>query len=169
MKVPSGRKFVKMVLTRSTKELYEEYTSHMKKIADVRHAAAVLQWDEETYLPPKGASFRGQQMATLSEIAHEWSIDPKLGDLMTELKGRGDLDEPGGKNISLSLEDYTRQKKFTPAFIRLLSETTSRCFHTWIKARKDNSFTIFRDDLDKMIQLKKQEAEMAGYDSCPPL
>lgn len=156
-----------MILTRATKDLYEDYTSHMKKIADVRHAAAVLQWDEETYLPPKGASFRGQQMATLSEIAHEWSIDPKLGDLMTELKGRGDLDEPGQRNIALSLEDYTKQKKFTPAFIRLLSETTSRCFHTWIKARNVNSFAVFRDDLDKLLQLKKQEAELAGYEQHP--
>jgi carboxypeptidase Taq len=156
-----------MVLTKSTKELYEEYKNHMQKIADVRHAAAVLQWDEETYLPPKGASFRGQQMATLSEIAHEWSIDPKLGDLLTELSGRSDLDEPGKRNITLSLEDYTKQKKFTPAFIRLLSETTSRCFHTWIKARQDNSFVLFRDDLDKMLQLKKQEADLAGYEQHP--
>ena len=156
-----------MTLTVSTKELYEEYTARMKKIADVRHAAAVLQWDEETYLPPKGAAFRGQQLATLSEIAHEWSIDPALGDLMKTLQERDDLDEPGKRNITLSLEDYTRQQKFTPAFIRLLSETTSRCFHTWIKARNANSFALFRDDLDKMIQLKKQEAELAGYEHHP--
>lgn len=156
-----------MVLTKSTSDLYEEYTSRMKKIADVRHAAAVLQWDEETYLPSKGAAFRGQQLATLSEIAHEWSIDPALGELMKTLKERDDLDEPGKRNITLSLEDYTRQQKFTPAFIRLLSETTSHCFHTWIKARNANSFALFREDLDKMIELKKQEAELAGYEHHP--
>src|SRR6185295_9659302 len=125
-KIFRKEKIVKMILTKSTKELYEEYTLRMKKIADVRNAAAVLQWDEETYLPSKGASFRGRQLATLSEIAHEWSKDPALGDLLATLKDRGDLDEPGQRNITLSLEDYTRQKKFTPAFIRLLSETTSR-------------------------------------------
>jgi len=156
-----------MILTKSTKELYEEYTLRMKKIADVRNAAAVLQWDEETYLPSKGAAFRGRQLATLSEIAHEWFIDPAVGDLLTTLKDRGDLDEPGQRNITLSLEDYTRQKKFTPAFIRLLSETTSRCFHTWVKARTANSFSLFRDDLDQMLQLKKQEAELAGYEQHP--
>src|SRR5882672_6946757 len=156
-----------MPLTKSTKDLYEEYTGRMKKIADVKNAAAVLQWDEETYLPPKGASFRGRQLATLSEIAHEWFIDPALGLLLTELRERGDLEEPAQRNITLSLEDYTKQKKFSPAFIRLLSETTSRCFHTWIKARSANSFAIFRDDLDKMLQLKRQEAELAGYEQHP--
>ena len=156
-----------MVLTKSTKDLYEEYTLRMKKIADIKYAAAVLQWDEETYLPAKGASFRGRQLATLSEVAHEWSIDPALGDLLTTLKERGDLDEPGQRNVTLSLEDYTKQKKFTPAFIRLLSETTSRCFHTWIKARGENSFAVFRDDLDRMMQLKKQETELAGYEQHP--
>ena len=156
-----------MILTKSTKDLYEDYTLRMKKIADVRNAAAVLQWDEETYLPSKGAAFRGRQLATLSEIAHEWSIDPALGDLLTTLKDRGDLDEPGQRNITLSLEDYTRQKKFTPAFIRVLSETTSRCFHTWIRSRTANSFSLFRNDLDQMLQLKKQEAELAGYEQHP--
>ena len=156
-----------MILTKSTKDLYEEYTLRMKKIADVKYAAAVLQWDEETYLPAKGAAFRGRQLATLSEIAHEWSIDPALGDLLATLKDRDDLEEPAKRNITLSLEDYTRQKKFTPAFIRLLSETTSRCFHTWIKARTANSFAVFRDDLDQLMQLKRQEAELAGYEQHP--
>ncbi|MDQ3682860.1 MAG: hypothetical protein M3352_07290 [Bacteroidota bacterium] len=43
----------------------------MQRIADVKMQLAVLQWDEETYLPQKGDSFRGQQISTLSEIAHQ--------------------------------------------------------------------------------------------------
>ena len=63
-----------MILTKASKELYEQYTDRMQKIADVRYSAAVLQWDQETYLPTKGADFRGRQLATLSEIAHEWTL-----------------------------------------------------------------------------------------------
>jgi len=40
--------------------LYEQYRELLQKIADVKYASAVLQWDQETYLPPKGNDKRGQ-------------------------------------------------------------------------------------------------------------
>jgi len=156
-----------MILTKSSKELYAAYVSRMRKIADVKNSLAVLQWDQETYLPAKGAAHRGQQMATLSEIAHEWLTAASLGDLLVELNNRGDLPSDEKRNVALSLEDYNKQKKFSPAFIRLLSETTSRSFHSWIRARSANSFALFEEDLDKVLQLKRQEAELAGYKQHP--
>jgi carboxypeptidase Taq len=160
-------KIVKMILTQSSQDLYGEYTARMQKIADVKFSAAVLQWDQETYLPPKGAGFRARQLATLSEIAHEWFISPDLGRLLEELHARNDLNDDQQRNVALSLEDYTKQRKFTPAFIRRLSEAASRCFHTWIQARTANSFAVYRDDLANMVQLKKEEAELAGYKDHP--
>jgi carboxypeptidase Taq len=156
-----------MILTKSTADLYTDYTDRMQKIADVKYSAAVLQWDQETYLPPKGASFRGRQLATLSEIAHEWFIDPSLGQLLQELHSRGDLADDQRRNVDLSLEDFNKQKKFTPAFIRRLSEASSRSFHSWLQARNANSFSIFKADLEQMVRLKKEEASLAGYEQHP--
>jgi carboxypeptidase Taq len=156
-----------MILTRSNQDLYSEYKRYMHKIADVKNASAVLQWDQETYLPAKGAAARGQQIATLSETAHEWLTSPAFGNLLTELNTRDGLAEDERRNIALSLEDYTKQKKFSPEFIRLLSETASRSFHSWIKARNANSFALFEEDLDQLIRLKRQEAELAGYSNHP--
>jgi carboxypeptidase Taq len=156
-----------MVLTKSSPDLYAQYIGCMQKIADVKYSAAVLQWDQETYLPPKGADFRGQQLATLSEIAHEWLTAPSLGELLEELFTRNDLPEDQRRNVELSREDYNKQKKFTPAFIRLMSETGSRCFHSWIQARSGNSFALFQEDLETMVRLKRQEADFAGYEQHP--
>jgi carboxypeptidase Taq len=156
-----------MILTKPSPELYFEYAGYMQKIADVKYAAAVLQWDQETYLPSQGASFRGQQLATLSEIAHEWFTAPSLGNLLNDLHTRTDLPEDQQRNVELSLEDYNKQKKFTPAFIRLMSETSSRCFHSWIKSRSENSFAVYKEDLDAMVRLKRQEADLAGYEQHP--
>lgn len=156
-----------MVLTAPSNVLYAEYEQRMRRIADVKYAVAVLQWDQETYLPSKGAAFRGQQMATLSEIAHEWNTDPSLGCLLEELNGRGELKEDQRCNVVLSLEDYNKQKKFSPAFIRQLSEAASRSFHSWIKARANNSFGLFEADLQNMLDLKKKEADLAGYEQHP--
>ena len=71
------------------------------------------------------------------------------------------------RNVELSLEDYNKQNKFSPAFIRRLSETSSRSFHSWLQARTANSFSLFKDDLQAMVALKKEEAELAGYEQHP--
>jgi carboxypeptidase Taq len=156
-----------MILTKPSQDLYSIYTDRIQKIADAKYSAALLQWDQETYLPPKGAAFRSRQLATLAEIAHEWSVDPALGELLQELHGRGDLHEDQQRNVALSLEDYEKQKKFSPAFIRRLSEASSRSFHSWLQARAASSFALFRDDLQQLVQLKKEEAELAGYEKHP--
>lgn len=156
-----------MNLTKSSKELYSDYTDRMQKIADIKYSAAVLQWDQETYLPAKGADFRSRQLATLSELAHEWTVAPSLGQLLQTLNERSDLQEDEKRNIELSLEDYGKQKKFSPAFIRRLSEASSRCFHAWIQARSANSFSPFQDELQHLVQLKREEAELAGYTEHP--
>ena len=156
-----------MVLTKSSQDLYSAYTDRMQKIADAKYSAALLQWDQETYLPEKGASFRGRQLATLTEIAHEWFVDPTLGQLLEDLNSRSDLEASQHRNVELSLEDFNKQKKFTPAFIRRLSEASSRSFHSWLQARAANSFALFRDDLQQLVQLKKEEADLAGYQGHP--
>lgn len=147
----------------SSKVLYTEYVETMRKIADIRYASALLQWDQETYLPPKGAPIRGQQIATLSEMAHHAFTDDRVGGLLQELAGRGDLSAPEAKNVTLTMEDYQRQKKFSAAFVRQLTETVNKCFHSWIEARKANDFALFAPDLGQLIDLKKQEAGILGY------
>ena len=97
----------------STAELYAEYESSMRKIADLKFSSAVLQWDQETHLPPKGAPIRGQQIATLSELAHQYFTEDRLGGIVKELMSRADLDPDKKRNVELTLEDYEKQKKFT--------------------------------------------------------
>ncbi len=150
-----------------TPALYNEYMVSMHSIADVRYASAVLQWDQETYLPPKGAAIRGQQIATLSEIAHKLFTDEKLGALLQELYSRNDLQPAEKRNVELTLEDYERQKKFDASFVRKLTETINKSFHSWIEARKANDFSLFANDLSELVTLKKQEAELLGYSQHP--
>lgn len=117
-------------------QLYEEYKRKMHRIADVRNANALLQWDQETYLPAKGAAFRGQQISTLSEISHQLFSEEELGVVLQNLLSAGDLTKEQHRNVELTFEDYTKNKKYTSAFVRALSEQTNKTFHAWIESRK---------------------------------
>ncbi|MFL5787763.1 MAG: carboxypeptidase M32 [Flavisolibacter sp.] len=150
-----------------TSGLYETYQKKMHRIADVKFASAVLQWDQETYLPPKGARFRGQQIGTLSEINHRFFSEEELGSLLKDLLQANDLTPEQHRNVEVTFDDYVRNKKFTTEFVRKLSDQTQKAFHSWINSRKENSFPIYEKDLDELIKLKRQEAELLGY-KCHP-
>jgi carboxypeptidase Taq len=150
-----------------TAELYQSYKEKMQRIADVKHSSAVLQWDQETYLPPKAAEVRGRQLATLSEIAHKLFSDDQLGVLLNELMRADGLSEDEKRNVELTLEDYNRNKKYSSEFVRRLTEQINRTFHSWIEARRKNSFPVFQNDLGLLIELKKQETEILGYKNHP--
>jgi carboxypeptidase Taq len=139
----------------------------MRKVADVRAALALMQWDQETYLPVKGAQFRAQQIATLSEIAHELVTSDKLGVLLESLEGAEQLNEKEHKNISLTREDFLKQKKYPPAFVRKMSETVSRSFNAWIMAKKEGQFSLFENELSELVALKKEETLLLGYKHHP--
>ena len=155
------------MVEKDTKNLYEQYVAVMQKVADLKYASALLQWDQETYMPPKGAVARGRQIATLSETAHQFFTNPGNDDLMKELLSRSELSDTQRKNVKLSHEDYIKQNKYDSAFVRKMAETVNKSFHSWLEARKANDFRIFAPNLSALIELKKQEAELLGYDQHP--
>ena len=42
-------------------QLYAAYKQLNTKAADLQHAAALLEWDQEVYMPTKSAAFRAGQ------------------------------------------------------------------------------------------------------------
>jgi len=155
------------MLTMSSNKQYAEYKAHLQKIADTRYAIAVLQWDQETYMPEKGAGFRAQQVATLSEISHELFTRESFKNTLQDLMAGNDLDETEQKNVSLSWYDYTQQQKLPGEFVRALSEATSKSFQAWVSAKKADDFSLFEKDLAGLIELKKREAGFLGYEEHP--
>ncbi|RFM26053.1 carboxypeptidase M32 [Deminuibacter soli] len=156
-----------MLTQQSTNDLYNDFCERMRRVADIKYAAAVLQWDQETYMPAQGADGRARQLATLSEIAHAHSTDAQLVNLVKELQGRGDLDAKQQRNVALTAEDIEKQQKFSNAFVRQLSEAVSKAFNAWIAARRENSFSHFSGALGELVVLKKQEADLLGYEAHP--
>jgi carboxypeptidase Taq len=151
----------------TTSTLYEAYKNRIQEIADIRYATALLQWDQETYMPPGSISTRSRQIATLSELAHARFTESVTGDLLTNLLERKDLTEEQRANLELSHYDYQQQVKLPSGFVRELSETISNAFNHWANARKNNSFSLFAPWLEKLVTLKRKEAELLGYERHP--
>lgn len=156
-----------MNIQKSSADLYAAYKETTQKAADLNNASAVLGWDQEVYMPAKGFEVRGRQLATLASLAHEMLTSEAYGNQLQELAGRGDLADDEKRNVELSLEDYNKNKKLSAAFVEAITQQTSASYNAWIQSRKENKFSIYAPELDKMIQLKKQQASMYGYESNP--
>ncbi len=159
--------FFNMKNVKEKKEVYESYREHMRKLADIRAALALMQWDQETYMPIKGSGFRAQQVATLAEMAHQMATSDKLRHLLDSLENSSGISEKEKKNVSLNKEDFAKQKKYKPAFVRKMSETVSRSFNAWNLAKKENRFSLFEKELAELVGLKKEESEILGYSAHP--
>jgi carboxypeptidase Taq len=146
---------------------YEKYRGYMRKLADLRASLALMQWDQETYLPQKGAGFRAQQIATLAEMTHKVATEKKLGSLLDSLHQADGLGETERKNIALTREDFEKQKKYPTAFVRRMSECVSKSFNAWNQAKKESRFELFENELAELVNLKKEEAEILGYKDHP--
>lgn len=146
---------------------YEKYKAHARKITDVNLAAGVLHWDQEVNMPPKGAAFRAQQLATLSEISHGFSVDADYGKLLEELDEDSKLSEDERRNIELSLKAFRKSQKYTAEFVKNHSVSVSEAFQAWDKAKKENDFSIFQPKLEKLVKLKREECEILGYSEHP--
>jgi carboxypeptidase Taq len=150
-----------------TSEQYQQYQELTQKAADLSSAAAVLGWDQETYMPPKSFPFRGRQLATLASQAHTITTSETYGNLLQELAAKEDLTYVRAHNVRLSLEDFEKARKLPEAFIDAVTQASSSCLNAWIQARQQNDFKIYAPELDKMIGLKREQAQRYGFEQHP--
>jgi carboxypeptidase Taq len=146
---------------------YQTYLDRLRKVADLSFAEAVLSWDQQTYLPRNGGEFRGQQMATLKSLAHEFLVDPKFGEILNGLSLDESLSEDQRINVRLTKRDYERKKKYPQSFVEEQATVTAAAFGAWAEARSKNHFETFRPHLEKIVELKRKETHLVGFNAHP--
>ena len=101
----------------------DELKTLLREINDLNSAAAVLGWDQATYMPPGGAEARGRQLATLAKLAHEKFTSPAIGKLLDEVRSDGEDD---AALLRVTRRDYEKATKVSPAFTAALAEHQSK-------------------------------------------
>lgn len=149
-------------MTQTTYSLVKE---HLQKIFDVQASIALLNWDLETYMPKGGAAQRSRQISTLSGIAHELVTDEAFKSKVRYLNEKLDgLSPEESVNIKETFNQIERADKLDTEFVTRRSTLVSETYQAWTKAREEKSFAVYSEQLDKLIQLKKEEADRIGYE-----
>ena len=144
---------------------YDELIEKMKEIDLISQIGGLLSWDQEVIMPPKAATLRAEQLAYLSSIKHEKMTSQKIGLLLDELEKDANLNEIQLGNVRLIRNSYDKATKLPNEFVIEMAKHRSMSMITWTEARAKDDFSIFRDDLEKMINLVRREADYLGYDN----
>ncbi|MBD3332948.1 carboxypeptidase M32 [candidate division GN15 bacterium] len=154
----------------SAKEQYDELTQRTREVALLGSTSAVLHWDQETYMPPEGNELRSEQLSMLAGMAHDKFTDKRIGDLIAGLESSDlvkDPLSPEAVNIRELRHQYDKETKLPKSLVEEMTRTTSRAQKEWVQARKDSDFKRFQPWLEKVLELKRQQAEAYGYEGEP--
>jgi carboxypeptidase Taq len=130
-------------------------------------AAAVLQWDQETQLPPEGVEDRAEQLALLQGIWHRKFTDPETGDLLAAWEAAGDSGEfpPAERDFCRVLRrNYDRAVKLPGDLVRDAARAEGLSRAAWIAARQNNDFPSFIPHLKAMIGFAREKAGHWGFE-----
>ena len=142
---------------------YKKLLEKTKDLVTLSSASAILHWDMETMMPPKGIKMRSLQLAMLSRIGHKMSTDPEIGRLLTETMKHPEYDNLGSvhkRNLHLIKKSYEEQTKIPEKLVVEMSKQQAITIDTWKKAKATKNFNRFKPDLEKLLDLKKQAAEI---------
>lgn len=144
--------------------MYQQYLEQKQKIKDVESAIGLMHWDMETYMPEGAAKVKSRQIGTLSSINHNMATSTDYENLLNKLKDENSLTDNQKKNVELSLSDFNRTNKLPAKLVAEMTKASSEGFMLWQKANKENDFGIFSDQLEKIVDLCKQSADLYGYE-----
>jgi carboxypeptidase Taq len=142
---------------------FRELVSRLNEISDLGKAAALLGWDQQTKMPPKGAPMRAEQLATLGRISHEKFTSDEMGQLLDELVPFGeshDYDSFEASLVRVVRRDWAKARKVPSELRAEISRSSALALPVWVEARKNNDFDTFLPVLRKNLDLRKQYVEL---------
>jgi carboxypeptidase Taq len=145
--------------------MQEQYTQLKTMLAeawDLNQAAALLGWDQQTYMPPKGAPDRGEQLATLSSLAHKIFTSDEVGRLLEDLVPYAETLDPDSIEacfIRLVKRQYDKQTRVPAEKVAEFARVTTLAQEAWVRARADDNFAMFQPHLEKIVALRREYAD----------
>ncbi|MDX1436139.1 MAG: carboxypeptidase M32 [Anaerolineales bacterium] len=147
---------------------YKDLVSRLIAVDDVNSAAAILSWDQTTYMPPGGASARGRQIATLGKLAHEQFTSPEIGRLLDDLLPYEEslpYDSDEASLLRVARRQYDRAVRVPAEFMERLYTHMAESYEAWGKARPENDFPAVQPYLEKTLDLSRELANFfPGYE-----
>jgi carboxypeptidase Taq len=147
---------------KSMEEKLKELKERLGVVSDLRHAGALLGWDQQCYMPPGGVADRGNQLGTLASLTHSKFVSDEVGVLLEELKPYGESLDPESDDaclIEVTDRLYKKSVKVPNEFVEEFTMVTAIAHGAWEEARANDDFEKFQPHLEKIVDMRRQYAD----------
>lgn len=138
---------------------FAELTTRLAEHNDLVSAAALLRWDQTTYMPEGGNAARGRQLATLDRLAHERLTDPALARVLDRVERAATAGSFASKLARVTRWDVERATKVPAAFVSTFSSHRAALYDRWTRARPANDFKSIAPLLARSVEMSRAYAE----------
>jgi len=148
----------------------EELKKHLYRVFDIRSAASLLEWDQQILMPAGGAAARGEQVATLSALAHEIATSEETGRLLEAAEAEVTemaYDSDDASLVRVLRRDYDRNTKIPTELVAERAKVTAMAFEAWKQARAENNVALFEPHLERVMDVIRRVADALGYEEHP--
>ena len=138
---------------------FDDLRSRLAEITDLGRAAAILAWDQQVMMPPRGAAVRAEQLATLGRVTHQKFTDPEIGRLLDQLEPferEHEYDSIEASLVRVVRNDWEKARKVPSELRAEMSRSASLAIPIWVEARKTNDFASFLPALRTNLELRKR-------------
>ncbi len=144
-----------------------ELVGLVQQIEDVKALSSLAEWDQNTEMPEGAGEVRGNQMATIQGVLHDFRINPRLGTLLDELESR--VGQAGYSDADRGLvrearRMYSQATKLPRTLVEEIARVGAGSFEAWRRARERNDFASFAPWLARTVALQREVADRFGYE-----
>jgi len=147
---------------------YDNLKKIMHMVTDLGQAAAVLGWDQETYMPDGAVVGRSEQMATLSALIHNFMTNDAAKAAVAAVKSNLDsMPERERRVVEVFIRDHDRAVQLPVELVEEQTRVASLAQDAWKRAKNASDFSIFAPLLQRTVELKRQEVALLGASEHP--
>jgi carboxypeptidase Taq len=142
-----------------------ELTEKYKPLWALESVGSLLDWDMETYMPTGSSKERGFAIAQTQLLRQERML--QLADVISKAENAKELNDFEKGFMRVMRRDLDFYVKLPPKLLEEIHRTATEGTVVWREARRKSDFSMFKPYLEKMVDLKRQEAEKLGYRGHP--
>ncbi|MDQ6776469.1 MAG: carboxypeptidase M32 [Actinomycetota bacterium] len=150
-------------------EILKELRRHLAELTDLRNTAMLLQWDQQTMMPPRGAELRADELGTVQRLLHERFVSAHTGRLLDEAEdecGNFPSDSDDARLIAVVRRRWEKARRVPSGLAAELAHAASTGQEAWVDARARSDFAAFLPYLRRGLELKHRYIEcFEDYDT----
>jgi carboxypeptidase Taq len=125
---------------------------------DLRVASSILEWDQETLMPPRGAAARGRVLATLAAARHERLTAPELRAALEDFAAEVAPDSDDAAQADRARHEIDRASRIPAELASAEAAAQSAALVSWQAARAARDFSLFAPDLRRLLAIVREKA-----------